>query len=105
MGMFDEPQKIELNQKEEEKGNDDNTVVGGWKKGESEGLFDAANAIKQTVEERAQKDGKDLFKIFEVMEGTKQVVAGINMKIKIRVGDDRFIQVLVFRSLPPISYE
>merc|ERR1712113_392609 len=99
--MFDAPQKIELNQeKEEEKENDDNgdVVVGGWKKGESEELFDAANAIKQSVEERAKKDGKDLFKIFEVVEGTKQVVAGMNMKIKIRVGDDQFIQVLVFRS-------
>merc|ERR1712244_50986 len=33
--MFDEPQKIELNQ-EEQKGNDDEAkkIVGGWKKGE-----------------------------------------------------------------------
>merc|ERR1712048_991501 len=105
--MFDEPQRIELNQ-EEEKGNDDETddkIVGGWKKGESEELFEVANAIKMNVEEQAKKDEKEAFKIFEVIEGTKQVVAGTNFKIKVRVADDTFIQVLVFRSLPPISHE
>merc|ERR1712154_66122 len=121
--MFDEPQKYEMEKKEEnknddkkeenendddikeeEKENDDNKA-GGWKKAERAEIFDVANGIKDEVEQKAKEDGQDEFKIFEVVSGTKQVVAGMNYKIKIKVGDSRFIEVLVYRSLPPISYE
>merc|ERR1712129_622670 len=110
--MFDEPQKIELKQAEEaeeKKGNDDDDqdaiVGGGWKKGENDELFEVANEIKVSVEEHAKKEGKEEFKIFEVIEGSKQVVAGTNYKIKVKVADETFIEVLVFRSLPPFSHE
>mmetsp|Transcript_1889 Transcript_1889/g.1597 ORF Transcript_1889/g.1597 Transcript_1889/m.1597 type:complete len:487 (+) Transcript_1889:29-1489(+) len=84
---------------------DDDDKLGGWKQADSQEIFDVANATKEQVEEQAKKDGKDEFKIFEPVSGTKQVVAGINYKIKVKVGDDRFIEVLVFQSLPPIKYE
>merc|ERR1712244_90828 len=91
--------------KEEIEDKNESEKVGGWKKAESQEIFDAANAIKDRVEQQAKNDGKAPFEIFETIQGTKQVVAGTNLKIKFKVGKERFIQVLVFRSLPPISYE
>ena len=110
--MFDKPQPFNGFNDDDNKSNDNNNndddekkVVGGWKEADKQEIFDAANDVKSQVEKQAKEDGKDEFKIFEVIEGSKQVVAGINYKIKVRVGDDRFIQILVFRSLPPISYQ
>eukprot|EP01084_Bolivina_argentea_P290715 499448_1 len=105
--MFAEPKDLtniiidDKEQKEEKNDDNINNDIGGWKKAEATEIFDAANAIKNDVEIKANIDEKNEFKIFEVVSGTKQVVAGMNFKIKIKVDDDRFIQVLVFRSLPP----
>ena len=80
--------------------------VGGFgKKADKKELEDAANAVKSDVEKKAKEDKQAKFTMYQVLEGTKQVVAGMNFKIKIKVGDKRFIEIVVFRSLPPVKYE
>ena len=45
------------------------------------------------------------FDDFQIYTGTSQVVAGMNYIIKIKVAADKFIQVKVFQSLPPVTYQ
>jgi len=78
---------------------------GGAKKADNSEIFDVCNNIKSAVEAQANKDGQKGFDIFEGVEGTKQVVAGIMYEIKVKVGENRFIKIKVFRSLPPVKYE
>lgn len=79
--------------------------LGGWKKAEKKELQDAANAVKSDVEKKAKEDKQAALTKYEVMGGSKQVVAGMNFKIRIKVGEKRFIEIVVYRSLPPIKYE
>merc|ERR1712130_580972 len=81
----DEIEKNEEEKKEEIEDKNESEKVGGWKKAESQEIFDAANAIKDRVEQQAKNDGKAPFEIFETIQGTKQVVAGTNLKIKFKV--------------------
>merc|ERR1712013_567328 len=107
--LFDAPQVYDAqenggDEKEEQK--DDDRVFGGWAGASRDEIFEAANAVKEAVEKQAEADGKDAFKIFECVDGQKQVVAGTNYKLRIRVADDAVIELLVFKSLPPnISFE
>ena len=66
----------------------------------------AANAVRSDVEKQAaQQNDDEKFECYEVVSGKKQVVAGMNYKIKVKIGDKRFTEILVYRSLPPIKYE
>eukprot|EP00484_Ammonia_sp_Unknown_P021001 CAMPEP_0197033872 /NCGR_PEP_ID=MMETSP1384-20130603/12158_1 /TAXON_ID=29189 /ORGANISM="Ammonia sp." /LENGTH=555 /DNA_ID=CAMNT_0042463735 /DNA_START=8 /DNA_END=1672 /DNA_ORIENTATION=+ len=83
----------------------DEPLAGGWKEAEKEEMNAAAQAVKQQVEQQAASANQAKFTAFEVVSGSKQVVAGMNFKIKVRVGEKRFIEMVVYRSLPPVGYE
>ncbi|XP_019371625.1 PREDICTED: cystatin-A [Gavialis gangeticus] len=55
-----------------------------------------AEEVKSQVEE---KEGKN-FDVFAAVEFKTQVVAGMNYFIKVHVGNDEFLHLRVFRSLP-----
>ncbi|XP_053421308.1 cystatin-A-like [Nycticebus coucang] len=59
-------------------------------------IQEIANKIKPQLEEKTNKNYEE----FEAEEYKTQVVAGINYYIKIRVGENRYIHVKVFQSLP-----
>ncbi|XP_025049362.1 cystatin-B-like [Alligator sinensis] len=52
--------------------------------------------VKSQVEE---KEGKN-FDVFAAVEFKTQVVAGMNYFIKVHVGNDEFLHLRVFKSLP-----
>ncbi|PRP78314.1 cystatin-B-like [Planoprotostelium fungivorum] len=57
--------------------------------------IDVANRVKSQVEEKTSRT----FSTYQTHSYAKQVVAGMNYFIKIKVGDNEFIHVRVFRSL------
>lgn len=75
---------------------------GGFKSADMKEMTDAANAVKDEVLKEA---GDEKFSCYDVVSGTKQVVAGMNYQIKVRIGDNKYAQIKVYRSLPPIKYE
>mmetsp|Transcript_9290 Transcript_9290/g.15042 ORF Transcript_9290/g.15042 Transcript_9290/m.15042 type:complete len:95 (+) Transcript_9290:154-438(+) len=86
-------------------------AAGGWNEANANDAEDmndlnaTALAVKDAVEAQAAKDKKPEFTCYSAVGGARQVVAGMNYKIKIKVGDDRFVEIKVYRSLPPVSYE
>ncbi|XP_015998982.1 cystatin-B [Rousettus aegyptiacus] len=52
--------------------------------------------VKSQLEEKTNKK----YPIFKAVEFKSQVVAGTNYFIKVQVGDDDFIHIRVFESLP-----
>ncbi|KAK1139557.1 cystatin-B-like [Acipenser oxyrinchus oxyrinchus] len=54
------------------------------------------NAVKKKAEELAGKN----FDVFTATEFRNQIVAGINYFIKVHVGVEEYVHLLVFQSLP-----
>ncbi|XP_026962079.1 cystatin-A [Sagmatias obliquidens] len=59
-------------------------------------IQEIANTVKPQLEEKTN----ETYEEFEAVEYKTQVVAGIIYYIKIRVGNDRYIHIKVFQSLP-----
>ncbi|XP_024625077.1 cystatin-A [Neophocaena asiaeorientalis asiaeorientalis] len=59
-------------------------------------IQEIANTVKPQLEEKTN----ETYEEFEAVEYKTQVVAGINYYIKIRVGNDRYMHIKVFKSLP-----
>ncbi|XP_076975144.1 cystatin-B [Tamandua tetradactyla] len=55
-----------------------------------------ADQVKAQLEEKENKK----FPVFSAVEFKHQVVAGMNFFIKVHVGDDHFVHLRVFQSLP-----
>ncbi|KAM9254342.1 cystatin-B-like [Dugong dugon] len=55
-----------------------------------------ADQVKPQVEEKEKKK----FPVFKAVEFKCQVVAGTNYFIKVHVGDENFLHLRVFQSLP-----
>jgi len=59
--------------------------------------------LAQAVKEEIQSKCNRAFPTFEVVKFMKQVVAGMNYKLKIKVGEDKYIHAVVFKGLPHTS--
>ncbi|XP_047420715.1 cystatin-A [Sciurus carolinensis] len=59
-------------------------------------IQEIANEVKPQLEEKTNRT----YEQFEAVEYKTQVVAGINYYIKIRVGDDSYIHLKIFKGLP-----
>ena len=55
-----------------------------------------ANEIKAQVEEKRNEK----FTTFEAVKYTTQVVAGVMYKIKVKVGDDKYLHLRALKNLP-----
>ncbi|KAK1343948.1 hypothetical protein QTO34_014505 [Cnephaeus nilssonii] len=55
-----------------------------------------ADEVKPQLEEQTN----ETYEEFEAVEYKTQVVAGINYYIKVRVGDDSYIHIKIFKPLP-----
>ncbi|XP_010591221.1 cystatin-A [Loxodonta africana] len=55
-----------------------------------------ANEVKPQLEQKTNETYKD----FEAVEYKTQVVAGVNYYIKVRIGDNNYIHLKIFKSLP-----
>ena len=59
-------------------------------------IQEPAEAAKAEIESKSNR----AFPTFEVVKFSKQVVAGMNYKLKIKVGVDKYIHAVVFKGLP-----
>uniref|UniRef100_M3Y094 Cystatin A n=5 Tax=Mustelidae TaxID=9655 RepID=M3Y094_MUSPF len=59
-------------------------------------IQEIANEVKPQLEEKTN----ETYEEFEAVEYKTQVVAGINYYIKVRVGDNSYIHMKVFKGLP-----
>ncbi|XP_012861235.1 cystatin-B-like [Echinops telfairi] len=59
-------------------------------------IQEIADKVKAQLEEKENKT----FQEFKALEYKSQVVGGTNYFIKVHVGDDNFMHLTVFRSLP-----
>ncbi|XP_032725425.1 cystatin-A [Lontra canadensis] len=59
-------------------------------------IQEIANEVKPQLEEKTN----EIYEEFEAIEYKTQVVAGINYYIKVRVGDNSYIHMKVFKGLP-----
>jgi len=73
-------------------------MPGGWSesKDKTAEIQALADKVKPEVE---AKTGKT-YSQYEVVSYTQQVVAGMNYLVKIKVGDNEFIQAKIFQGLP-----
>uniref|UniRef100_A0A9L0K5G2 Cystatin domain-containing protein n=1 Tax=Equus asinus TaxID=9793 RepID=A0A9L0K5G2_EQUAS len=78
------------------------TPSGRWEKSCRERAEDAAGGVGESGKVRSQLEEKEnkKFPIFKAVEFRSQVVAGTNHFIKVQVGDDDFVHIRVFKSLP-----
>ncbi len=56
--------------------------------------------IANNVKDQVEKERNAKYSTFEAVKFASQVVAGINYKIKVKVGDNEYLHINVFRALP-----
>ena len=61
---------------------------------------DNVKKIAKDMKAQAEKDLGETFSEFEAVKFTTQVVAGTNYKIKVKVGDGKFVHIKVYVPLP-----
>lgn len=61
---------------------------------------DACREILSSVKAKVETNQNAKFTTFEAVEYTTQVVAGTNYRIKVDIGDGKFLNVKVFKPLP-----
>ncbi|XP_075413281.1 cystatin-A [Tenrec ecaudatus] len=59
-------------------------------------IQEMVNEVKSQLEEQTNESYEE----FEAVEYKTQVVAGVNYYVKIRVGDEKYIHIKMFKSLP-----
>ncbi|XP_002716862.1 cystatin-A [Oryctolagus cuniculus] len=59
-------------------------------------IQEMVNKFKTQLEEETNENYEE----FEAVEYKTQVVAGINYYVKVRVGEDRYIHMKIFKPLP-----
>ena len=61
---------------------------------------DQVKALAKEMKERTEKALGETYGEFEAVKFTTQVVAGTNYKIKVKVGDGKFVHIKVYVPLP-----
>ena len=61
---------------------------------------DTVKALAKGVKDQAEKALGETYGEFEAVKYTKQVVNGTNYKIKVKVGDGKFVHLKVYVPLP-----
>ena len=62
-------------------------------------IQEIANKVKPQLEEKTKKT----YEKFEAVEYKSQVVAGINYYIKVHVGGNSYVHIIVFQNLPQLN--
>ncbi|EFC50127.1 predicted protein [Naegleria gruberi] len=62
-------------------------------------ITEESRTLAQSIKAKVEEITARTFDIFEVIAHSTQVVAGINHKLKIKVGDSEHVHVKVFESL------
>ena len=64
---------------------------------------DADDEVKQFVKDlkaKVEENRNEKFATFEAVKYTSQVVAGVIYKVKVKVGDDKYLHLRVLKQLP-----
>mmetsp|Transcript_21175 Transcript_21175/g.58912 ORF Transcript_21175/g.58912 Transcript_21175/m.58912 type:complete len:94 (-) Transcript_21175:127-408(-) len=76
------------------------TMAGGYTANAKPVTPEIADLVAKHRQDAETKLG-ETFDVFEAVEYTQQVVAGMNYKVKVKIRkDDSFIEVDIFQSLP-----
>ena len=73
-------------------------ICGGYSQAQSPDE-DIKSLVAQVKHEAETKLGKT-FNVFEAVSYTYQVVCGMNYSVKVKVGENEYIHVTIFRALP-----
>ena len=73
-------------------------MCGGF--GESRDADDKAKELAKEMKPKVEEALKKTFSEFEAVKFTTQVVAGTNYKIKVKVGDEKYVHIKVHVPLP-----
>ena len=68
--------------------------------GESQPVTEQVAALVTGLQEDVHAHMGTTYATFVPVSFTKQTVAGVNYRVKVQVGDDQHIQVVVFQPLP-----
>ena len=77
---------------------DGGPMVGAY--GGARSLTADEQAMVDGLKSRIQSEANDTFTKFNPVAIVSQVVAGTNYKVKIEVGDNEYIHVLIYKPLP-----
>ena len=73
-------------------------ICGGYSQAQSPDE-DIKSLVAQIKHEAETKLGKT-FSVFEAVSYTSQVVGGKNYKVKVKVGENEYVHVKIFKALP-----
>ena len=74
-------------------------ICGGFGK-EAKDADDQVKALALEMKPQVEKALGETYSTFEAVKYTTQVVAGTNYKIKVKVGDEKYVHIKVFVPLP-----